>query len=48
LQLALPPFGGPPLAVLRGVFLDVRKHMLVAFVRLTTALRRGGDETHAR
>ena len=48
LQLALPPFGDRPLAVLRGVLVDDRKNMLVAFVLLTPALQRGAAETHNR
>jgi hypothetical protein len=48
LQLTLPPFGDRPLAVLRGVFLDLGEHLLVAFVRLTSALQRGAAETHNR
>jgi hypothetical protein len=48
LQLALPPFGERPLAVLRGVLLGDAEHMLVAFVRMTPALRRGAAETHNR
>jgi hypothetical protein len=48
LQLALPPFGDRPLAVLRGGFFEDRKHMLVAFVGMTPALLRGAAETHNR
>jgi len=48
LQLALPPFGLRPLAVLRCVLLGDGKHMLVASVRMTPALRWGAAETHSR
>jgi len=48
LELALPPFGVRPLAVLRGGHLGVGEHLLVAFVQLTPALRWGAAETHNR
>jgi hypothetical protein len=48
LQLALPPFGGGPLAVLRDVLLDDGEQMLFAFVYMTPALRWGAAETHDR
>ena len=48
LQLALPPFGVRPLAVLRGVLVDDGEHMLTSFVPLTPALRWGAAETHNR
>jgi hypothetical protein len=48
LQLALPSFNDRPLALLRGGPLGLGEHMLVAFVRMTPALRRGAAETHNR
>ena len=48
LQLALPPFGVGPLAVLRDGFLGDGMLVLVAFVHLTPALLRGAAETHNR
>ncbi len=48
LQLALPPFGARPLAVLRGGLIDRGEFVLVAFVLLTPALRWGAAETHNR
>jgi hypothetical protein len=48
LQLALPPFGERPLAVLRGGFIKYGELMVFAFVRMTPALRWGAAETHNR
>jgi hypothetical protein len=48
LQLALPPFGDRPLAVLRGRLVGDGEHMHVAFARLTPALQRGAAETLIR
>ncbi len=48
LQLALPPIGVRPLAVLRGGFSMDGEIVLTSFVRMTPALRRGAAETHNR
>jgi hypothetical protein len=48
LQLALPPIGDRPLAVLRGGRLDDGEDKPVALVRLTPALLRGAAETRTR
>jgi len=48
MRLVLAPIGDRPVAVLRGVFLDVGEHPPVAFVRLTPALQRGAAATHNR
>jgi hypothetical protein len=48
LQLALPPIGVRPLAVLRGRLLFVGEIVLTSFVRLTPALWWGAAETHNR
>jgi len=48
LQLTLPPIGDRPLAVLRGVLVEVGEIMLASFVWLTPALRWGAAETHDR
>jgi hypothetical protein len=48
LQLTLPPFGDRPLAVLRGVLVEVGEIVLTSFVRLPPAFERGAAETHSR
>ena len=48
LQLTLPPIGDRPLAVLRGGLAKDGEHVLISFVRMTPALRRGAAETHNR
>jgi hypothetical protein len=48
LQLALPPSGDRPLAVLRGGFIIDGEIVLTSFVRMTPALQRGAAETHNR
>jgi hypothetical protein len=48
LQLALPPFGIRPLAVLRGGLIIDGDIMLTSFVRMTPALGWGAAETHNR
>jgi hypothetical protein len=48
LQLALPPFGDRPLAVLRSGFIMDVEIVLTSFVRMTPALQRGAAETHTR
>ena len=48
LQLALPPFGDRPLAVLRGGLIIDGEVVLTSFVRMTPALQRGAAETHTR
>jgi hypothetical protein len=48
LKLALPPIGERPLAMLRGVLVDVGEIVLASFVRMTPALQRGAAETHNR
>jgi hypothetical protein len=48
LQLALPPIGARPLAVLRGGFIIYGEIVLTPFVHLTPALRWGAAETHTR
>ena len=48
LQLALPPFGDRPLAVLRGGPVIDGEIVLASFVHLTPALVRGAAETHNR
>jgi hypothetical protein len=48
LQLALPPVGDRPLAVLRGALIMDGEIVLTSFVRMTPALRRGAAETHNR
>jgi hypothetical protein len=48
LQLALPPFGDRPLAVLRGGFIMNGEIVVTSFVPLPPALQRGAAETHNR
>ena len=48
LQLALPPIGVRPLAVLRGRFVIDGKIVPNSFVQLTPTLLRGAAETHNR
>jgi hypothetical protein len=48
LQLALPPFGARPWAVLRSGSIIDGEIVLASFVRMTPALRRGAAETHNR
>ena len=48
LQLALPPFGERPLAVLRSVIFGEGEYMPDAFVRMTPVLQWGAAETHNR
>jgi len=48
LQLALPPFGVGPLAVLRSGLIIDGEIVLASFVLLTPALQRGAAETHIR
>jgi hypothetical protein len=48
LQLALPPFGDRPLAVLRGGFIIDGEIVLNSFAHLTPALQRGAAETLSR
>jgi hypothetical protein len=48
LQLALPPFGDRPLAVLRSGLIMDGKIVVVASVALTPALQRGAAETLSR
>jgi hypothetical protein len=47
-QLALPPFGVRPLAVLRGGSSMMNRDLLAAFAPMTPALRWGAAETHNR
>ena len=48
LQLALPPFGARPLAVLRSRLIMDGEIALTCFVRMTPALQRGAAETLIR
>jgi hypothetical protein len=48
LQLALPPIGVRPLAVLRGRLVMDGKIVLASFIQITPALRWGAAETHIR
>jgi hypothetical protein len=48
LQLALPPIGDRPLAMLRGGFIIDGEIVVTSFVRMTSALQRGAAETHTR
>jgi hypothetical protein len=48
LQLALPPLGVRPLAVLRSASFIDGEVVVTSFVHMTPALRRGAAETHNR
>jgi hypothetical protein len=48
LQLALPPIGDRPLAVLRSRLIMDGEIVLASFVHMTPALQRGAAETHNR